>query len=83
MSGRDIIAARGATINSQESMRTSLDFGAHHSLNNSGLVHASNTRRTGPLTVRVTTSSRSDRRGSYPFRLVRSHLPDSPDCHFV
>jgi hypothetical protein len=37
-----------------------VDFGTHHRLNSSGLVHASNTMRAGPLTVRVTTSSRSD-----------------------
>src|SRR5215216_132284 len=36
-----------------------IDFGAHHSLSNSGLVHASNTRRAGPLKVRLTTNSRS------------------------
>src|SRR5512134_2896413 len=37
-----------------------IDFGAHHRLNSSGLVHASNTMRAGPLKVRVTTSSRSN-----------------------
>src|SRR5438045_4153207 len=36
------------------------DFGAHHRFSSSGLVHASNTMRAGPLNVRVTTSSRSD-----------------------
>src|SRR5262245_28954057 len=41
-----------------------IDFGAHHCLNSSGLVHASNTMRAGPLTVRVTTSSRSDFRST-------------------
>src|ERR1700754_4901155 len=40
------------------------DFGAHHRLNSSGLVHASNTMRAGPLTVRVMTSSRSDFRST-------------------
>src|SRR5262245_65980728 len=40
------------------------DFGTHHCLNSSGLVHASNTMRAGPLTVRVTTSSRSDVRST-------------------
>src|SRR6516164_11479699 len=40
------------------------DFGTHHCLNSSGLVHASNTMRAGPLTVRVTTSSRSDFRST-------------------
>src|SRR4029453_12605362 len=40
------------------------DFGAHHRLNSSGLVHASNTMRAGPLKVRVTTSSRSDFRST-------------------
>src|SRR5689334_11487063 len=39
-----------------------IDFGTHQRLNSSGLVHASNTMRAGPLTVRVTTSSRSDLR---------------------
>src|SRR5262245_18816126 len=41
-----------------------IDFGSHHRLNSSGLVHASNTRRAGALKVRVTTSSRSDFRSS-------------------
>src|SRR5512141_2922411 len=41
-----------------------IDFGSHHCLNSSGLVHASNTMRAGPLTVRVTTSSRSDFRST-------------------
>src|SRR5262245_62617957 len=41
-----------------------IDFGAHHCLNSSGVVHASNTRRAGPLMVRVTTSSRSDVRST-------------------
>src|SRR6187549_327034 len=49
---------------SQESRDTPIDFGTHHRLNNSGLVHASNTRRAGPLKVRVTTSSRSDFRST-------------------
>src|SRR5262249_16574098 len=40
------------------------DFGAHHRLNNSGLVQASNTMRAGALKVRVTTSSRSDFRST-------------------
>src|SRR5579863_241053 len=40
------------------------DFGAHHRLSSSGLVHASNTMRAGPLKVRVTTSSRSDFRST-------------------
>src|SRR4029453_9009544 len=40
------------------------DFGAHHRLSSSGLVQASNTMRAGPLTVRVTTSSRSDFRST-------------------
>src|SRR6266536_2779454 len=49
---------------SQESRDAPLDFGAHHRLNSSGLVHASNTMRAGPLKVRVTTSSRSDFRST-------------------
>src|SRR5687768_18048953 len=49
---------------SQESRDIPIDFGTHHCLNSSGLVHASNTRRAGPLTVRVTTSSRSDVRST-------------------
>ncbi len=48
----------------QESRDTPADFGTHHRLNNSGLVHASNTMRAGPLKVRVTTSSRSDFRST-------------------
>src|SRR5262249_1271424 len=47
---------------SQEIMVRPNDFGAHHRLNRSGLLHASNTMRAGPLKVRVTTSSRSDLR---------------------
>src|SRR5574342_979305 len=49
---------------SQESRDIPIDFGTHHCLNNSGLVHASNTMRAGPLKVRVTTSSRSDFRST-------------------
>src|SRR4051812_44535540 len=49
---------------SQESSDKPLDFGTHHRLNSSGLVHASNTMRAGPLMVRVTTSSRSDFRSA-------------------
>src|ERR671913_2217878 len=49
---------------SQESRDMPIDLGAHHSLNSSGLVHASNTMRAGPLKVRVTTSSRSDLRST-------------------
>src|SRR4029079_11735354 len=49
---------------SQESRDTPDDFGTHHRLNSSGLVHASNTMRAGPLKVRVTTSSRSDFRST-------------------
>src|SRR3954471_24545424 len=45
---------------SQESRDMPVDFGTHHRLNSSGLVHASKTMRAGPLMVRVTTSSRSD-----------------------
>src|SRR5262245_2678508 len=41
-----------------------IDFGTHHCLSSSGRVHASNTRRAGPLKVRVTTSSRSDFRST-------------------
>src|SRR5687768_35577 len=49
---------------SQERRDMPIDFGAHHRLNSSGLVHASNTMRAGPLKVRVTTSSRSDVRST-------------------
>src|SRR5512144_2766958 len=49
---------------SQESRDMPIDFGAHHRLNSSGSVHASNTMRAGPLKVRVTTSSRSDFRST-------------------
>src|SRR5215831_3556740 len=34
---------------SQESRDMPIDFGTHHRLNNSALVHASNTMRAGPL----------------------------------
>src|SRR5256885_13706561 len=49
---------------SQESRDMPVDFGTHHRLNSSGLVHASNTMRAGPLKLRVTTSSRSDFRST-------------------
>src|SRR4051794_41685293 len=49
---------------SQESRDIPSDFGTHHCRNSSGLVHASNTRRAGPLSVRVTTSSRSEVRST-------------------
>src|SRR6202789_2961584 len=52
------------TSASQESRAMPVDFGAHHRLSSSGLVHASNTMRAGPLKVRVTTSSRSDFRST-------------------
>src|SRR4249919_650244 len=49
---------------SQASRDIPIDFGTHHCLNSSGLVHASNTMRAGPSNVRVTTSSRSDFRST-------------------
>src|SRR5262245_42589712 len=49
---------------SQDSRGTPIDFGAHHRMNSSGLVQASNTMRAGPSKVRVTTSSRSDFRST-------------------
>src|SRR5215217_3272597 len=49
---------------SQERRDMPIDFGTHHRLNSSGVVHASNTMRAGPLKVRVTTSSRSDVRST-------------------
>src|SRR6186713_2997458 len=49
---------------SQDRRNIPIDFGTHHCLNSSGLVHASNTMRAGPLMVRVTTSSRSDFRSA-------------------
>src|SRR5215468_2827212 len=50
------------TSASQEVMVRPSDFGDHHRLSSSGLVHASKTLRAGALKVRVTTSSRSDLR---------------------
>src|SRR6188472_1115927 len=55
---------------SQESRDMPIDFGTHHCRNSSGLVHASNTMRAGPLTVRVTTSSRSDFRSTFVWFFV-------------
>src|SRR5262249_30329508 len=52
------------TSMSHESTDRANDFGTHQRLNSSGLVHASNTMRAGPLKVRVTTSSRSDFRSA-------------------
>src|SRR5215216_1103182 len=48
-----------------------IDLGTHHCLSSSGRVHASNTRRAGPLKVRVTTSSRSDFRSTVVRFFVR------------
>src|SRR6478609_3682211 len=50
------------TSASQEIMVRPNDFGVHHRLSSSGLVHASKRMRAGPLKFRVTTSSRSDLR---------------------
>src|SRR5262249_33539403 len=52
------------TSASQERRVAPQDFGTHHRLRSSGLVHASNTTRAGALKVRVTTSSRLDLRSS-------------------
>src|SRR5277367_121644 len=49
---------------SQERKDIPSDFGVHHRFSSSGLVHASNTMRAGPLKVRVTTVSRSDVRSA-------------------
>src|SRR5262245_41838190 len=49
---------------SQESSDSPNDFGTHHRLSSSALVHASNTMRAGALKVRVVTSSRSDLRST-------------------
>src|SRR5688572_30185788 len=49
---------------SQERRAMPIDFGIRHRLKSSGLVHASNTMRAGPSTVRLTTSSRSDFRST-------------------
>src|SRR5215813_12903582 len=59
---RYVPPARAST--SQERRDSPHDFGTHHRLSSSGLVHASNTMRAGPLKVRVTTSSRSDFRSA-------------------
>src|SRR3984885_3939248 len=64
------------TSASQEISDTPDDFGAHHLLSNSGLVHASNTMRAGPSKVRVMTSSRSDFRSAV-VRFVSRSLPAS------
>src|SRR5580698_700916 len=63
------------TSASQESRDTPVDFGAHHRLSSSGLVHASNTMRAGALKVRVTTSSRSDFRSTVVRFFVGGSLP--------
>src|SRR4030095_4476836 len=61
---------------SQERRTMPIDFGSHHCLNSSGLVHASNTMRAGPLMVRVTTTSRSDFRSTVVrFFTVPGSLP--------
>src|SRR5215468_1145184 len=72
-SRRYLPPARAST--SQESRDTPADFGAHHRLSSSGLVHASNTMRAGPLKVRVTTSSRSDFRSTVVRFFIGVGLP--------
>src|SRR6202789_4648343 len=52
------------TSASQDTIDMPNDFGPPPRLRSSGLVHASNTMRAGPLKVRVTTSSRSDFRST-------------------
>src|SRR5262249_17940033 len=52
-----------------------IDFGPHHCLNSSGLVHASNTMRAGASKVRMTTSSRSDFRSTVVRFLTRVDSP--------
>src|SRR5687768_10415302 len=67
---------------SQERRDMPIDFGTHHCLNSSGLVHASNTMRAGALNVRVTTSSRSDFRSTvvrFLIGLASLSLPASID----
>src|SRR5689334_20077027 len=59
------------TSASQEIRDKPNDFGTHHCLSSSGLLHASNTRRAGPLIVRVTTSSRSDFRSTFVLFFMR------------
>src|SRR5262245_21987960 len=60
------------------------DFGTHHRLSSSGLVHASNTSRAGPLTVRVTTSSRSDVRSTVvPFFVTAASLAPFSTIDFL
>src|SRR5262245_7370058 len=49
---------------SQDRRVMPIDFGSHHCLKSSGLVHASKTRRAGASKVRMTTSSRSDVRST-------------------
>src|SRR4051812_21935184 len=49
---------------SQETSFMPIDFGTHHRLSSSGLVHASYTMRAGALKVRVTMVSRSDFRST-------------------
>src|SRR4026209_1270907 len=56
---------------SQESRDMPIDFGTHHCLNSSALVHASNTMRAGALKARVVTSSRSDFRSTVVRSLMR------------
>src|SRR5437016_3041312 len=51
-----------------------IDFGTHQRLRSSGVVHALNTARAGPLNVRLTTISRSDFRSTLVLFLVE---PDS------
>src|SRR4026208_533755 len=56
---------------SQESRDMPIDFGTHHCMNSSALVHASNTMRAGALKARVVTSSRSDFRSTVVRSLLR------------
>ena len=64
MRHREAVCAARAKIGLIGDEGYSNDFGSHHCLNSSGVVHALNTMRAGPLKVRVTTSSRSDFRST-------------------
>lgn len=56
-----------------------IDFGTHHCLNRAGVVQASYTRRAGPLIVRVTTSSRSERGLRRPRRAIEVQRKAHPE----
>src|SRR5690242_17740235 len=76
--------------NSHDSNFIPNDLGTHHRAKRSAFVNASNTMRDGPLTVRVTTTSRSDVRSTVVrfftgpgLRSIRAFITLLLSCQFL